>query len=118
MADINVLADYRDSVLVGRVEFERVAGTVQYRRFNAAGTQVETRAATAVEADAHLAFEAGLNRETLTAKAEAALAANATFLALGSPTNAQTLAQVRLLTRENNALIRLALNLLDSVADT
>lgn len=43
----------------------------------------------------------------LHAKARAALDANAAFLALSSPTNAQTLAQVRRLTRENSALIRL-----------
>ena len=43
----------------------------------------------------------------LLAKADNALAANATFLALASPTNAQVLAQTKLLTREVNALIRL-----------
>ena len=40
-------------------------------------------------------------------KANAALAANATFLAIASPTNAQVLAQTRLLTRQVNARIRL-----------
>lgn len=54
----------------------------------------------------------------LAAKAQNALNANATFLALASPTNAQTLAQVQLLTKECNALIRLALGLLDSTAGT
>ena len=43
----------------------------------------------------------------LLALAKAALNTNATFLALASPTNAQVLAQVRSLTRQINALIRL-----------
>lgn len=46
-------------------------------------------------------------RADIVAKARAALTANATFQAIGSPSNAQTLAQVRLLTREMNGLIRL-----------
>lgn len=40
-------------------------------------------------------------------KARAALTANATFLALASPTNPQVLAQVQRLTRETSAIIRL-----------
>jgi hypothetical protein len=55
------------------------------------------------------------NRQTLQSRAEQALATNATFLAIASPTNAQTLAQVRALTRETTALIRL---LLDKTGDT
>lgn len=54
------------------------------------------------------------NRAAVTTKALLALQANAAFLALGAPTNAQTLAQVQRLTRECSALIRL---LLDDVAD-
>jgi hypothetical protein len=53
----------------------------------------------------------------LHAKARAALAANATFLALAAPTNAQTLAQVKTLTRECSALIRLLIRG-DLLADT
>lgn len=45
----------------------------------------------------------------LHAKARQALADNAAFLALSAPTNAQVLAQVRRLTRQNGALIRLVL---------
>lgn len=58
------------------------------------------------------------NAATLRQRATAALDANTTFLALASPTNAQNAAQVRLLTRECSALIRMALNLLDSTDGT
>ena len=54
------------------------------------------------------------NRTTLTDRATTALATNRDFLALASPTNAQTLAQVKALTRQNTAIIRLILNLLDA----
>lgn len=58
------------------------------------------------------------NEENIRTKAAQALAANATFLAIASPTNAQVLAQVQRLTRECNALIRLAIGALDDAADT
>jgi hypothetical protein len=54
-----------------------------------------------------------VNEATLRTQAFAALAANRTALAVATPTNAQLIGQVKALTRQNNALIRLALNLLD-----
>lgn len=45
---------------------------------------------------------------TLSAAARAAYSANRTYLGTASPTNAQVAAQVRALTRQVNALIRLA----------
>lgn len=58
------------------------------------------------------------NLNSLRAKAQAALASNATFQAIGSPTTAQVTAQVQLLTKECNAIIRLLINQLDSVTGT
>lgn len=58
------------------------------------------------------------NRAALAGKAAQAIAANNTFLALTSPTNAQTLAQVQRLTRENNAIIKILLGDLSDTAGT
>jgi hypothetical protein len=49
------------------------------------------------------------NSADIESKARAALQANATYLALASPTNPQVVAQVNRLTRECSALIRLLL---------
>lgn len=53
------------------------------------------------------------NAATLRTQAGNALAANRTYLALAAPTNAQVAAQVRLLTQETTALVRLVLGALD-----
>ena len=55
------------------------------------------------------AATAGTVRVGLHARARQALADNAAFLAIASPTQAQTLAQVRKLTRQTNAAFRLLL---------
>ena len=47
--------------------------------------------------------------------ARQALVANRTFLGLSNPSNGQTLAQVRSLTRQNQGLVRLVLGLLDGI---
>jgi len=58
------------------------------------------------------------NQSMLQQRAQAALVANATYLALATPTAAQVGAQVALLTKECTALIRLLLNKLDDVSGT
>lgn len=58
------------------------------------------------------------NRLTLLAKASAALAANATYQAIGSPTTAQAVAQVAALTKQVNALIKLATQALSDTSGT
>lgn len=58
------------------------------------------------------------NAEALWAKAQTALSNNATFLAIASPSNAQIAAQVKALTRQVNALVRLQLAAFDSISDT
>lgn len=90
-----------------------------YTEWNELGVQTLTRAYTPAEnaaADAAAVTEtAATVEQALLDKARAALTANATFLALTSPTNAQTLAQVQRLTREVNALIKLQVR---DLADT
>jgi len=53
-------------------------------------------------------------RATLTDQATTALVNNRSFLAIASPTNAQNAAQIKALTRQMNALIRMTLNQLDA----
>lgn len=59
-----------------------------------------------------------LNAADLRDKATTALATNVTYLAIASPTNAQVAAQVKVLTRECSALIRLLLNQTDDTSGT
>jgi len=66
-------------------------------------------------ADDLTARTAEANSTTIRTQAEAAMAGNRTFLAIASPTQAQTLAQVKALTRQSQGLIRLALNKFDDI---
>ena len=55
-----------------------------------------------------------VNADTLHAQAHAALAQNRAAISAAAPTNAQVIAQVKNLSAQNNALIRLVLGLLDA----
>ena len=85
-----------------------------YTEYNKAGAEVVNRPFTAEEnaiADALAVQDTqNANKQALLQKAAAALTANASFLALASPTTAQAVTQVKALTRQVNALIKLAVN--------
>lgn len=61
---------------------------------------------------------ADANRDTLRTRAAAALATNATFLAIVSPTQGQAVAQVQALTRQVDGIIRLLLDQTDTISDS
>lgn len=72
----------------------------------------------AMVADKQAATQAVDNREALLVKAAQALTNNATFLAIASPTQAQAVTQVKALTRQVNALIRMQLGDTADISDT
>lgn len=103
---------YSDGVKVS--ELDTVTG---YREFSADGSVTKQRALTSDET-AQLAAQdtadaQANNSVTLRQQAAAALAGNRTYVALASPTNAQTTAQVKALSRQVNGVIRLLLGQFD-----
>lgn len=64
---------------------------------------------------AHVAIDEQANKLTIEDRARLALTANNNYLSITTPTAAQISAQVKALTRQNNALIRLLLNKFDSI---
>jgi hypothetical protein len=86
--------------------------------FDKAGAQTGTRPFTSAEntrADAvAAAAAAGANRVTIESQVAAAITANKAYVALASPTNAQTTAQVKALSRQLNGVMRLLTGQLDA----
>ena len=86
------------------------------------GAQTSQRAYTADEnrqADARVALSSAvINKDALLVKAANALSVNATFLAIASPTTAQAVTQVKALTRQVNAIIKLLVNDLSNTDNT
>jgi hypothetical protein len=62
---------------------------------------------------AHVAVDEESNATTLRSRAGTALQTNRDFLALAAPANADVVAQVKALTRQNNGIIRLILGRLE-----
>lgn len=58
------------------------------------------------------------NKRSLESKAAQAIAVNETYIARTAPTTAQNTAQIKALTRQNTAIIRLLLKKLDSTSGT
>ena len=116
MATYTILQRFNNNVLIERDVLDTTANT--YTVFDGNGAQVSQRAATAQDLAAAAQLDIASNQATIVSRANAAITANATFLALGAPTNAQVVAQVQLLTRECNTLIKLALGLLSDTSGT
>lgn len=91
-----------------------IGGAVTVQR---ALTPAEVTQLAAADA-APVADLSGQRAATISGNAEAALAVNAAFLANGSPSSVEVVAQVRVLTRECSGLIRLLLGRLDSSGGT
>lgn len=89
-----------------------------YTSWNPNGTVSAQRALTQGEADALAALDASVisasNQSTIQQQAQAALAGNRAYLAIATPNTAQITAQVRALTQQHQALIRLALQQFDA----
>lgn len=97
-------------------------GTGTYTAWDTQGAQTASRAFTAAESTQNSQIDgsstASANQAALQAKAQTALTNNTTYLAIGSPTNAQVAAQVVALTKQVDALIKLTIQSLSDTSGT
>ena len=96
------------------IEVDATTGDVTERAYTPEEAAQAVTDAQAAAAQKAILDALNTNRATLTQQATTALQANRDFLALAAPTNAQVLAQVKMLTRETTAVIRLLTNALDA----
>lgn len=94
------------------------AGAVASSTGNKVVSSTVTDAALQAAITAHAFVDRDANETDLRTKVISALAANDTYRAIASPTNAQVIAQVDKLTRECSGIIRLLLSQLDTTAGT
>lgn len=97
-------------MLVEEVNVDAKTGEVT-RRMVEVPDMLTTQQATARQA---AEVQAESNEKTILQQAADALAGNTAFLNIASPSNAQTLAQVKALTRQNNKIIRMLLRKFDA----
>lgn len=96
-------------------EVNAATGLTTHRDFTPAEVAQRQADATANAAQQAILDALHTNEATLTAQATAALAQNRAAIAATAPTNAQVIAQVKALSAQNNALIRLVLGLLTEI---
>lgn len=104
---------YTDSKLSERVTVDLAARTLTVTGSNGTSVRPLTDPEFAEYTTVAQSRAAEANRDTIETQAAAALAANAAFIALASPSAAQNAAQIKALTRQVNKLIRLVLGRLD-----
>ena len=93
-----------------------------YTAWDEAGVQIEQRTytdeeSTSADVKDNLSLMSA-NKDSIVSKMQTAQTNNATYLAIASPTSAQNTAQVKALTRQVNALIKLAINDLGNTTGT
>lgn len=100
--------------------WDGAAGT--YTAWDPQGNVTTSRALTAQETSDLAAMDTTMtaqnNAATLQSRMSAAIAANNTYLGLATPTAVQQTAQIARLTKECNALIKMALNQLSDTTGT